>query len=782
MQHPMIIIKQGGGKIISGASMKEVPNILWLEEIRKEDIISVGGKGASLGEMASIGLPVPRAFVVTAQAFRRFLVETGLEKKLFSAYDKLDVENNEALEKAADTAKAMVLKAKMPPKIRDEIRAAYKKMDAGNLIVAVRSSATAEDLPDASFAGQQETYLNIKGEAALIEAVQKCWASLYGARAIYYRAKQGFDDSTVNIAVVVQQLVPSEKAGVMFTSHPITGEPLTIIEGSWGLGEAVVSGSVSPDKYVFDQRSETVVDSLVSNKKVEIIADGDHGTKLVDVSPARQDAQVLGNEEVAKLAMYGKIAEDHYGIPQDVEWGIVDGTFYILQSRPITTIGNNKEAKGMTGQKQSAKILVQGQGAAPGIASGKVVIIRDVKDTGSVKEGDILVTRMTNPDMVPAMRKVAAIVTDEGGMTCHAAIVSRELGTPAVVGTKTATKVLKNGQLVTVDGEMGLIYEGAIAQAAPAQAAATQQAVIGHAPVITATSVKVNVSIPEAAARAAATGADGVGLLRIEHLILGLNKTPGWFIANNKEEEFVRELHDGIKIVLDAFPGKTVWVRTLDAPTDEFRNMKGGENEPHEHNPMLGWRGIRRDLQSPDQFHLQVEAFKQLWKEGYEHLGIMFPMVSHPDQFIRGKEMMRGWGVDVDHVTLGIMIEIPSSAIMIEDFIRAGIKFASFGTNDLIQYTLAIDRNNENVADMYNPQHPAVLSLIHNAIQTCRAYDVEVSICGQAGSDPKMAAWLVEHGITSISANIDAIAKIREAVARTEKRIILEAARKRDAE
>jgi len=765
--------------------MKEVPNILWLEEIRKEDISSVGGKGASLGEMASIGLPVPTAFVVTAQAFRRFLVETGLEKKLFAAYNNLDVENNEALEKAADTAKALVLKAKMPAKIRDEIKAAYKKMENGSMIVAVRSSATAEDLPDASFAGQQETYLNIKGEAALLESVQKCWASLYGARAIYYRAKQGFDDHTVNIAVVVQQLVHSQKAGVMFTSHPITGEPLTIIEGSWGLGEAVVSGSVSPDKYVFDQRSEKVVDTLVSNKKVEIVADGDKGTKLADVPADRQDKQVLSDAEVAKLAMYGKIAENHYGIPQDVEWGIVAGTFYILQSRPITTIGAKKEAKGMTesGHAASAKILVKGQGAAPGVASGKVVIIRDVKDTGAVKEGDILVTRMTNPDMVPAMRKVAAIVTDEGGMTCHAAIVSRELGTPAVVGTRTATNVLKNGQLVTVDGEKGHIYEGAVAApATDAKVTAVHQAAIAHLPIITATSVKVNVSIPEAAARAAATGADGVGLLRIEHLILGLNKTPGWFIANNKEEEFVRELHDGIKIVLDAFPGKPVWVRTLDAPTDEFRNMKGGESEPHEHNPMLGWRGIRRDLQSPDQFRLQVESFRQLWKEGYDNLGIMFPMVSHPDQFIAAKAMMAACGVDVEHVTLGIMIEIPSSAIMIEDFIKAGIKFASFGTNDLIQYTLAIDRNNENVADMYNPQHPAVLSLIHNAIQVCRAYNVECSICGQAGSDPKMAIWLVEHGITSLSANIDAIAKIREAVARTEKRIILEAARTRDAE
>src|SRR5208283_2113888 len=438
----MIILKQGGGEIISGASMKDVPNILWLEEIRKEDIVSVGGKGASLGEMASIGLPVPPAFVVTAQAFRRFLVETGLDQKIYKVSENIDVENNAALGKAADTIKGLVIKAKMPVSIKDDIKASYKKMAQKDLIVAVRSSATAEDLPDASFAGQQETYLNIKGEAALLSAVQDCWASLYGARAIYYRAKQGFEEHTVNIAVVVQQLVHSEKAGVMFTSHPISGEPLTIIEGSWGLGEAVVSGSVSPDHYVFDQRTESVGETTIANKKVEIIPDGSHGTKMVPVDPARQDAQVLSEGEIAKLAMYGKIAENHYGVPQDVEWGIVAGTIYILQSRPITTIGK-KEGTGMSGQSKDAKILLKGQGAAPGTATGKVVIIRDVKDTGAVKEGDILVTRMTNPDMVPAMRKVAAIVTDEGGMTCHAAIVSRELGTPAVVGTKTATQQLK---------------------------------------------------------------------------------------------------------------------------------------------------------------------------------------------------------------------------------------------------------------------------------------------------------------------------------------------------
>ena len=757
--------------------MKEMPDILWLEEIRKEDIAAVGGKGASLGEMSSMGLPVPGGFVVTSRAFRHFLIETGIEQPLFSNLENLNVDDNNALEQASKKARALVMKAKMPASLKDRIRESYQKLNGGGMVVAVRSSATAEDLPDASFAGQQETYLNIKGEKNLLDAVQKCWASLYGARAIYYRAKQGFDDRSVNIAVVVQQMINSEKAGVMFTSHPVTGEPLTIIEGSWGLGEAVVSGSVSPDKYVYDQRTGNVIDKLIAQKKTEIVSDGEHGTKTLEIGRERQETPVLSDDEVARLATYGKVAETHYGIPQDVEWSIVGDTIYILQSRPITTIRSGATSvKTETGE---GKILVKGQGASPGMATGRVVVIRDVKDTGSVKAGDILVTKMTNPDMVPAMQKVAAIVTDEGGMTCHAAIVSRELGTPAVVGTRNATSILKPGQLITVDGEKGFIYEGALETPAQAQAPA---AAITASPLITATSVKVNVSIPGAAARAAATGADGVGLLRIEHLILGLNKTPGWFIANGREEEFIDELYKGIKIVLDAFNGKPVWVRTLDAPTDEFRNMAGGENEPHEHNPMLGWRGIRRDLQSPEQFRLQVEAFKRLWEKGYDNLGVMFPMVSHPEEFIAAREMMAEWGVDVNAATLGVMIEIPSCAIMIEDFIHAGIDFASFGTNDLVQYTLAIDRNNENVASMYQPKHPAVLALIDQAIEVCRDHGVECSICGQAGSEPPMVTWLVEHGITSVSANIDAIAKIRETVARTEQRIILESARRSHAE
>ncbi len=760
-------------------TMDEASNILWLSQIRNTDIPSVGGKGASLGEMTHVGLPVPAAFVVTAQAFRRFLQMTKLEDTLFPMLEKLDVDDNDALNATSDKARAMIETAVMPDVIKKEIVASYKKMGK-NIVVAVRSSATAEDLPGASFAGQQDTYLNIQGENDVIDAVQRCWASLYTSRAIYYRSKNGFNDPAVNIATVVQQLVFSQKAGVMFSSHPITGAKTVIIEGSWGLGEAIVSGTVSPDNYVFDRKSQKIVNMTIAEKSVEIIPDGKKGTKVCDVPADRKNARVLSDKEVTELASFAVMSEEHYKNPQDMEWGIVDGKIYILQSRPITTIKkNDKKAGAKPGAEPAeAKQILQGSGASPGLVSGRVYIVMDVRETAKVQEGDIMVTTMTNPDMVPAMKKVAGIITDEGGMTCHAAIVSRELGIPAVVGTKKATSTLKDGQIVTIDGEKGLIYEGNTVPAAAPAAAAVTPTVVGAAPIVTATYVKVNVSMPEAAKRAAATGADGVGLLRIEHLIIGLNRTPSWYIKNNEQKEFIEELEKGIRTVLDEFRGKPVWVRTIDSPTDEFLNMEGGEDEPHEHNPMLGFRGLRRDLRQLEQFHMQAEAFKRLWEAGYNNLGIMFPLVQHPREFIAAKEQFRAWGLPVDEMPLGIMVEIPASAVIIDEFIEAGIKFCSFGTNDLIQYTLAIDRNNGMIGDMYEPEHPAVKRLIANCIKKCREAGVECSICGQAGSDPKFVKWLVQQGIHSISSNIDAIPEIRETVAKTEKQMILSLALK----
>jgi len=382
---------------------------------------------------------------------------------------------------------------------------------------------------------------------------------------------------------------------------------------------------------------------------------------------------------------------------------------------------------------------------------------------------------MTSPDMVPAMRRAAAIVTDEGGLTSHAAIVSRELGVPAVVGTKEATKKLTDGMLITVDGEKGIIFAGRLerAEAAPAAGAVA----VGAAKPVTATEVKVNVSIAEATERAVATGADGVGLLRVEHMILGMGKHPHWYIEHNEKDTFIRELQKGIRIVVDAFYPRPVWVRTLDAPTDEFREMEGGEGEPIEPNPMLGWRGIRRDLRDVEVFQMQLQTFKNLIDDGYSNIGIMLPLIQHQDEVRQAKQIIAEMGIDFEQVDIGIMIEIPASALIIEDLIAEGIDFVSFGTNDLTQYTLAVDRNNENVAALYNEQHPAVLKLMDYVIERCNKAGVVTSICGQAGSNPKMADKLVRMGISSISSNIDAVERVREAVARTEMRIILEASR-----
>jgi len=754
--------------------------VVWLEEVGKDDLSIVGGKGASLGEMINIGVPVPGGFAVTAQAFRDFINRAGIAQKLFEVLN-VDVNQESELHKAEKAAKKLIMDAKVPEDIEQAIKSRYEelcKREGKQVFVAVRSSATAEDLPDASFAGQQETYLNVRGAEDVFNAVRKCWASLYGARAIFYRVEQGFEHDKVNLSAIVQKMVDSEKSGVMFSSQPSTGEPLVVIEGAWGLGEAVVSGSVSPDNYVVDRKTKSIVSKYIATKEIMIIKDPKTlKTVTVKVPAKKKEAAVLKDSEAVELAEYAEMLEKHYGIPQDIEWGVEKNKIYILQSRPITTINNAKKSAAQV--EGSGKVLLSGLGAAPGMATGIVRIINSGRDLDKVSQGDIMVTKMTMPDMVPGMKRAGAIVTDEGGMACHAAIVSRELGCPAVVGTKKATSILKDGMEITVDGGKGLVYEGRIAVAdAPKPAAAASSVVVSKP--ITATEIKVNISEPDRAGAAAATLADGVGLLRIEHMILGLGKTPNWYIKNGKTEEYIDELGKGIKTVADAFYPKPVWVRTLDAPTDEFRAMEGGEGEPHEHNPMLGWRGIRRDLTETEHFRLEVRAFKKLHEIGLSNVGIMLPMVQHVSEFQKAKAIMVEEGLDLERIDVGIMVETPGAALTIEDFIEDGIDFVSFGTNDLTQYTLAVDRNNENVAGLYTELHPAILKLIEFVVERCNEAGVKTSICGQAGSYPEMAKRLVEIGITSISANIDAVATVRETVARSEKILMLRALRNRD--
>ena len=774
--------------------------VLWLEDVDADDVETVGGKAASLGELIGAGLPVPPGFTVTAGTYRAFIEEAEIDEELFSAVD-VDPEDSAALRKAEETASELILGTPFPDDVREEILDRYRSMgtDGEEAFVAVRSSATAEDLPDSSFAGQQETFLNVR-EDDLLRRVKECWASLFTQRAIYYRQQRGFPHADVDIAVVIQQMVDAEKSGVMFTSHPSTGDPQITIEAAWGLGEAVVSGTVSPDNYVYDRERETVDKVTVADKKVEMVKDDETGeTVQLDVDDERRKARVLSDEEIEALVVLGERVEDHYGTPQDVEWAIYDGEIYMLQSRPITTIQESADGDaeggesstntadptgaanggGTRGGADDEDVLVDGLGASPGVVSGTVRIIHKLDHLDQVQEGDIIVTEMTMPDMVPAMKRAAGIVTDEGGMTSHAAIISRELGVPAVVGTGNGTRVLDDGQGVTIDGNKGTIQAGVDEDAEPGEEFEPVEAARPETPVkpMTATEVKVNVSIPEAAERAAATGADGVGLLRIEHMVLTLGKTPERYITDHGVRAYQDELIEGVRRVADEFYPRPVRVRTIDAPTDEFRELEGGEGEPNEHNPMLGWRGIRRSLDKPDPFRQELAAFARLYEMGYNNLEVMFPLVNDAVEIEGIKRHMRDAGIDPETHRWGVMIETPASALQIAELAAAGIDFASFGTNDLTQYTLAVDRNNEHVADRFDELHPAVLKLIGDTIETCRELGVDTSICGQAGSKPEMVDFLVEEGVSSISANIDAVRDVQHEVKRTEQRLLLDSVR-----
>ena len=755
--------------------------VLWLDGIRSGDLEAVGGKAASLGELTHAGLPVPPGFVVTADTYRSFINETGIADELFETVD-IDSDDSAALSAAHEHAAELILETPIPDELHEEILAAYDDLEE-DPFVAVRSSATLEDLPSASFAGQQETFLNVTRDD-LVQRVKECWASLFTQRAIYYRNEQGFAHDAVDIAVVVQEMVDAEKSGVLFTSHPSTGDPIMIVEAAWGLGESVVSGAVSPDNYEIDRESGEVLETNVSDKKVMFVQDEETGETVERPVPDdKRTEQVLDEDELAELVEMGERVEDHYDTPQDVEWAIVGDEVYMLQSRPITTIStggigqaaDEASADGNGAAAAESDIILRALGASPGKASGPARIVEALDQLDKVGQGDIIVTEMTTPDMVPAMKRAAAIVTDEGGMTSHAAIVSRELGVPAVVGAGSATTRLEDDQVITVDGDKGTITSGRI----EVEEREPVEEVRPKAPVkpMTATEVKVNVSIPEAAERAAATGADGVGLLRLEHMVLSMGKTPERYIEDHGREAYIDEIVQGVRVVADEFYPRPVTVRTLDAPTDEFRQLEGGDEEHVEHNPMLGYRGIRRSLDRPMVFKAELEAFKQLFEMGYDNVEIMFPLVIDADEVVEAREIMREVGIDPKKRTWGVMIETPASALRIEDLIETGIDFASFGTNDLTQYTLAVDRNNEFVANLYDELHPAVLDLIAQTIQACRDHDVQTSICGQAGSKPQMARFLVKEGISSISANIDAVRDVQHEVKRVEQRMLLDSIR-----
>ena len=752
--------------------------IAWFDEIGKEDVKIAGGKGANLGEMYK-KFPIPPGYIITSRAYFYFIKHTGIQRELEKLLSNLDVEDTDKLQETSNKIKQLFMSKRMLPELEVEIKNGFKKLrgeDYG-MHVAVRSSATAEDLPDASFAGQQATFLGVD-ENNLINAVLKCWASLFTSRAIYYRAKKGFDHMKVGIAVVVQKLIDADVAGVAFTAHPTTGENKVVVEAAYGLGEAVVSGMLTPDTYIVDPNTWKIEKHIVK-QDFKIVRKGNR-TEKVPVDENKGKMQKLSDEKIIELAKICKRIENHYGRPQDIEWAYKN-KLYIVQARAITTIkSTSKQAKEQIQSVQKEEnsieqVVLEGLGASPGIAFGKVVKVASAKELDKVKDGDVLVTKMTSPDMVPAMKKAVAIITDEGGMTSHAAIVSRELGIPCVVGTEKATQTLKEGMWVTVDGELGKVYQGKHEEAIKKGEIKEQVAEIARNVIVTGTKVYVNLSEPTAAKRVAKRYVDGVGLLRAEFIAAQIGEHPKYAINQGRGKEWSNKLAEGLEEVARAFYPRPVVYRTLDFKTNEYKSLKGGEIEPKEENPMIGYRGCYRNIRDVDVFKLELDAIKQVRSKGLKNVYVMLPFVRTEWELKEALEIMAENGLKRGRdFKVWIMAEVPSAVIMIDQLIKH-VDGVSIGTNDLTQLTLGADRDNGNLSEIFDERDPAVLRSIERVITECRKQGKTISVCGQAPSVyNEFVEFLVEKGVTSVSVNPDVIEKTRRLVASAERRVLLE--------
>ncbi|HZD13141.1 MAG TPA: phosphoenolpyruvate synthase, partial [Candidatus Binatus sp.] len=726
--------------------------VLWLDDVSKYDIPLVGGKCANLGELVALGTRVPPGFAVTAGAFSQFLAETRIgeiiQKTLSNSNGSRDPKH---YEEASQEVRKVVEGVPMPSEIAKEVRRAYQELcervGTRMVKVAVRSSATSEDLPDASFAGQQDTFLNVSGEDKLVHYVQMCWSSLYTPRAIFYREERGFPHEKVLISVGVQKMIDSKSSGVIFTIDPVNGDPSKIvIEATWGLGEALVGGQVRPDRYIVDKGTMQIVHRDIVRKTIEQVSNHETGlTMKHDVPRERQSIPCLTDETVMELARVAQEIEDHYQKPQDIEFAIEEanqsGTeqIYIVQARPETFWSKMKAPSQVVRQFSGRIVATQGLPASPGLHAGKAKIVHTLEEAGRLmREKDILVTRMTNPDWVPYMKIAGAIVTDDGGTTCHAAIVSREMGVPCIVGTRNGTKVLQNGVEYTVDAKTGVVYEGLVEEILKPATPATQ-AVPQIIPV-TSTRVYVNLSLPELAERVAReTQADGVGLLRAEHMMLTVGKHPRLLIEEGGGQKMIDAFAEGVRKVATPFMPRPVIYRCLDFKPDEFLGLPGGEKYERDAghvgpNPLLGYRGCFRYVKEPDIFRLECKAIRKVREEfKLTNVHMMVPFVRTIEEFRNAKRIMEEEGLKRGpDFKLWIMVEVPATVFLIDKFLDEGIDGISFGTNDLTMLILGIDRDDASIQEIYDERNLAVLRAMSHVIRTCATRGVTTSICGQA--------------------------------------------------
>ncbi|MCK5043835.1 phosphoenolpyruvate synthase [Candidatus Pacearchaeota archaeon] len=768
------MIKEEASQIIKDTD-KQTDFIKWFVELNKNSGNIAGGKGANLAEIFNMKIPVPPGFVVTAQAYDYFIKNAGLNEKIKELLAKIDYEDTEQLTEITKEIRELIIDGEFPKEMEEDITEAYENLDvkeidfkndaileilkssAEPVFVAVRSSATTEDLAEASFAGQQDTYLNVKGKSDVLKKVKECFASLFTARATYYRNKKGFKHEGASLAVIVQKMINADKSGVIFSKDPTFKKDNIVIEAVWGLGEGIVSGKITPDGYTISKKDSElkILEKTISNKKIAITRNSSGDKEIVKLVENKAKAQVLKEHEIKKLSEFAIKLEEHYKKPQDIEFAIEGVEIYIVQTRPITTLAKRPEADG---KKIEGEIILSGLAASPGIAVGKIKIVETLDDLKKIIPGDILVTKMTNPDMVVSMQKSSAIVTDEGGLTAHAAIVSREMGIPAIVGTQEATTKLKEGEIITVDGFSGNIYKGKVSEAVEKEVLPVN--------VKTKTKIKVIVDLPSFAERAAKTGIKHVGLTRIEGIIAESGKHPQYFLEQNKIEDYEEIIFKGIKKISEYF--EEMWVRTSDIRTDEFQNLEGAP-KVKEANPMLGMHGIRYSLKYPKILKAELNALKRVAQTS-KTIGVLFPQVISVEEIKKVKTIIKE--MNFSQLKIGIMVETPAAVQMIRELCEEGIDFISFGTNDLTQYLLAVDRGNQQVQELYNEMHPAILYQLGYVIRVCKKNNVETSICGQAGSSKEMVKFLVEKGIDSISVNADMANEIASYIANIEESLI----------
>jgi pyruvate, water dikinase len=748
-------------------------NVLWFNEIHFEDVNLTGGKGANLGEMYNLGIPVPNGFVVTSNAYFEFIKENNLKPAIENILKITNVDDPDQLHKSSKKIRDIIKKAPINHQLSLDIMKAYKKLSVfgglKNLPVAVRTSATSEDSADASFAGQGDTFLNVLGETNVLHRVRDCWSSLFTSRSIFYQVKKHYDHFKIGVAVPVQKLINSEISGICFTANPVTNNKKEIIvETIWGLGEYIVQGKITPDQHIIEKNTWKIISESHIEQDVQLVRSSTHETKEVIVPKTKQKKKKINNSMAIKIAKIGQKLNNHYGKPQDIEFAIDRGKLYIVQTRPITTTISNQKTLDNQATNITQKPDLIGEQASPGTATGVVIIIKNPKEIDRVQKGQILVTTMTTPDFVPAMKKVNGIITDKGGQTSHAAIVSRELGVPCVVGTKTATKFLKEGDIVTINGTTGKIWKGDLTDK--------------NAPVIkkqestakTATKIYVNLGEPDLAETISKRNVDGVGLLRAEFMLANIGVHPKRIIAEGKEKKYINKLAKEMVKFCKSFNPRPVVYRATDFKTNEYRFLKWGKlYEPEEPNPLMGFRGATRYIHSPEVFYMELEAIKQVRnKYGYKNLWLMIPFVRTPQELIEVKKIVTSAGLlRSPSFKFLMMAEIPSNVILLDKFIDVGIDGISIGSNDLTMLTLGLDRDNSEVAKSFNEMDPAVLWSLKRLITKSKKRGISCSICGQAPSNyPELVEKLVRWGVTSISVSPDVIDTTRDVVAWAEKR------------